>query len=135
MYLIYFKRLPLNNSTVLYIYNSPLSQLKSTFPAVTYHPSLTEHDTEWRADSRETGRDVSQRVHNFFAWLIQQPHNNIAVVTHGVWLECALLKYWPEVLDHGKKRVYNCDVYCGKLMGSSSSPVLCDVEQISFYHA
>jgi hypothetical protein len=70
---------------------------------------------------------------------LHQPHNCIAVVSHGVWIECALKEYCPEVLDGGKKRVYNCDVYCGKLvMGPSSDGgrrvQLKDVRQVSLYN-
>lgn len=124
---------------------SPLSRLKSMFPNVSYHPSLTEHDTDWRPDTRETRQDVSLRIHNFFTWLLHQPHDNVAVVTHGVWMECALLNYCPE-LEIGKKRVHNCDVYSGQLSpadtgsladenNSSAERVrLNDVAQLLFYH-
>ncbi len=111
---------------------SPLSRLKSAFPSVHYHPALTEDDDDWRPDARETREDVSQRIHNFFVWLMQQPHSNVAIVTHGVWMECALLNYCPEALEFGKKRVFNCDVYSGTLMGSleQNSVVLRDVEKV-----
>lgn len=65
---------------------------------------------------------------------MQQPHNTIAIVTHGVWMECALSNYCPEVLQFGKKRVNNCDAYSGKLLGSSdgNSLMMKDVKQIMF---
>ena len=115
---------------------SPLSHLKASFPTVAYHPSLTEHDVDWRPDARETRDDVVRRVREFFAWLVRQPHDNIAIVTHGVWMECALLSYCPEVLEYGKKRVYNCEVYCGKLVGTPAggNVALRDMQQMSFYH-
>mmetsp|Transcript_1095 Transcript_1095/g.1875 ORF Transcript_1095/g.1875 Transcript_1095/m.1875 type:complete len:307 (+) Transcript_1095:80-1000(+) len=122
---------------------SPLSQLGSKFPTVAYHPSLTEHDIDWKYDTRETRHDVSRRVRNFFVWLLEQPHDNVAIVTHGVWMECALLDYCPEVLEFGRKRVYNCEVYCGTLAlsgpwldGSGGGGVeLNNVHQMSLYHA
>lgn len=121
---------------------SPLSQLKSNFPTVSYHPSLTENDDEWQPDVRETRQDVVQRVHEFFSWLLKQPHDNVAIVSHGVWIECALLHYCPDVLEFGRKRVYNCEVYRGELglVHSSSenhdgTVVLRDVAQVNFYHA
>ncbi|KAL7542528.1 hypothetical protein ACHAXR_011894 [Thalassiosira sp. AJA248-18] len=120
---------------------SPLSQLKSQFPNVTYyHPSLTEHDDDWQPDTRETREDVSRRIHNFLCWLVQQPHDNIAVVTHGVWMECALLNYCPEALEFGKKRVYNCQVFGGKLVGSmdgngDDGVTLNGMVQMAFHHA
>ena len=113
---------------------SPLSHLKTKFPTVRFHPSITENDDDWQPHTRESWQDVSQRVFNFFIWLLHQPHNNVAIVTHGVWMECALLNYCPEILQNGKKRVYNCDVYSGKLSGSSDgkSITLTDIEQIMF---
>eukprot|EP01082_Thalassiosira_pseudonana_P002397 g2012.t1 g2012 contig11:528268-529269(+) len=100
---------------------SSLSHLKNIFPTVTYHPSITELDTDWSETSRETRQDVVRRVHSFFSWLIRQPHRSIAVVTHGVWMECALMESCPEVLNGGRKRVYNLDVYCGTLVGGERS--------------
>jgi len=122
---------------------SPLSQLNFNFPTVAYHPSLTEHDIDWKHDTRETRQDVSERVRNFFVWLLQQPHDNVAIVTHGVWMECALLDYCPEVLEFGRKRVYNCEVYFGTLAlsgpwidGSGGGGVeLKNVHQMSLYQA
>eukprot|EP00578_Thalassiosira_sp_NH16_P011570 CAMPEP_0181121154 /NCGR_PEP_ID=MMETSP1071-20121207/24576_1 /TAXON_ID=35127 /ORGANISM="Thalassiosira sp., Strain NH16" /LENGTH=356 /DNA_ID=CAMNT_0023205933 /DNA_START=34 /DNA_END=1104 /DNA_ORIENTATION=- len=129
---------------------SPLSQLKCKFPTVTYHPLLAEDDVDWRPDSRETRRDVSRRIRNFFVWLMRQPHESVAVVTHGVWMECALLEYCPEALEYGRRRVYNCDVYRGKLSllekgvssGSGNNAgdfgggdvILRDVEKVVFHH-
>lgn len=101
--------------------SSSLSHLKNIFPTVTYHPSITELDTDWSETSRETRQDVVRRVHSFFRWLIRQPHRSIAVVTHGVWMECALMESCPEVLNGGRKRVYNLDVYCGTLVGGERS--------------
>ncbi|KAL3801642.1 hypothetical protein HJC23_013147 [Cyclotella cryptica] len=119
---------------------SPLSHLKATFPNVTFHPCMTEHDTAWSPHTRETYHDVIHRVRNFFQWLSHQPHNCIAIVTHGVWMECALMEYCPEVLEGGKKRVYNCEVYCGKLVVMESFGVedpcvkLKNVRPVSLYN-
>jgi hypothetical protein len=61
----------------------------------------------------------------------------VAIVTHGVWMECALLNYCPEALEFGKERVFNCDVYSGKLMGSpeQNGVALRDVEKVAFHFA
>mmetsp|Transcript_7107 Transcript_7107/g.15326 ORF Transcript_7107/g.15326 Transcript_7107/m.15326 type:complete len:302 (+) Transcript_7107:107-1012(+) len=126
---------------------SPLSTVKSKFPTVAYHPAITEHDTDWKPHTRETRHDVAERARKFFHWLLHQPHDNIAVVSHGVWIECALREYCPEVLEFGRKRVYNCEVYCGNLVGRKSVKGndcdsmndleigLSDVTQIGFYQA
>jgi len=121
---------------------SPLTRLKSIFPTVTYHHLLTENDTDWQPSVRETHHDVLRRIQNLFHWLLHQNnHDNIAIVTHGVWMECALLHYCPEVLEFGKMRVYNCDVYCGTLVGLlddngiGSGVALRDVKKVQFYQA
>ncbi|KAL7473583.1 hypothetical protein ACHAXS_014135 [Conticribra weissflogii] len=128
---------------------SPLSKVKSKYPTIAYHPAITEHDTDWQPHTRETRHDVTERARKFFHWLLHQPHDNIAVVSHGVWIECALREYCPEVLDFGNKRVYNCEVYCGNLVGRKMAMGndencgtwndleigLNDVTQIGFYHA
>lgn len=112
---------------------SPLSQIKAKFPHLTYHhPSLSsEDDADWQPHIRETRDDVVRRIDKFLTWLIQQPKESIAVVSHGVWIECALLKYCPQVLEFGKKRVYNCEVYVAHLAYDGDQLTLNDVEQIA----
>jgi broad specificity phosphatase PhoE len=112
---------------------SPLSQITAKFPHLTYHhPSLSsEDDIDWQPHIRETRDDVVRRIDNFLAWLTQQPQQSIGIVSHGVWIECALLKYCPQVLEFGKKRVYNCEVYKAHLAYDGNKLVLNNVEQIA----
>jgi broad specificity phosphatase PhoE len=112
---------------------SPLSQLKAEFPHVIFHhPSVsTEEDLDWQPHNRETRDDVLRRIDNFLAWVTLQPHKSCAVVTHGVWIECALLKYCPQELDFGKKRVYNCDCYYAHLVCDGDRIALKNVQQIA----
>ena len=113
---------------------SPLSQIKANFPHVMYHQQSlsTEEDVDWQPHSRESRDDVIRRIDNFLSWLIQQPQESIAVVSHGVWIECALMKYCPHVLEFGKKRVHNCDVYYANLIYDEDQQQLAlkNVEQI-----
>lgn len=111
----------------------PMSTLKAHFPCVVYHhPSLsTDDDVDWQPHIRETRNDVIRRVDNFLSWLTQQPQESIAVVSHGVWIECALLKYCPSVLEFGKKRVHNCDVYCVNVTFDRDELALTNAEQIA----
>ena len=92
---------------------------------------MTEEDSVWQPHSRETWHDINLRVDRFMHWLVSrdtdkgagvgiESHNNsivpcVLVVSHGIWLECCLLRYCPQVLDMGKRRVYNCDLFCGTL--------------------
>jgi broad specificity phosphatase PhoE len=98
---------------------------------------MTEQDEAWSPHTRETRNDVIRRVHSFFNWVSHQPHKCIAVVSHGVWMECALMEFCPDVLDGGNKRVYNCDVYRGTLSRGrgDNTVVLKDVGQVSLYNA
>ena len=120
--------------------HGPISILKMRYPpnnVVYYHqPSLSvndDDDTQWQSNVRESRKDVETRVCRFFHWLLlyldqkQQPQttvadttNSIAIVTHGVWMECALLMYCPEVINFGDVRVHNCDVYEAKLVAVST---------------
>lgn len=112
---------------------SKLSQIKANFPNLAYHhPSLSsEDDIDWQPHKRETRVDVEKRVDSFLAWLAEQPQGSIAVVSHGVWIECALLKYCPHMLEFGKKRVYNCEVYVAHLAYNGDQLAMNSVEQIA----
>jgi broad specificity phosphatase PhoE len=126
--------------------HGPISILKMRYPpnnVIYYHqPSLSvNEDTQWQSNVRESWNDVEERVRRFFHWLIlyldqqqqkqQQKQqrtvayttNSIAIVTHGVWMECALLMYCPDVINFGDVRVHNCDVYEAKLVVVSTTAV------------
>jgi len=93
---------------------------KREWPNVRFDENMTEHDTCWQPDRRESLIDVGLRVNKFFSWFVREHRETsvACVVTHGVWMECALMMYCPEALDMGKKRPKNCDIY--KLHISSS---------------
>ena len=114
--------------------HGPISILKTRYPNVYYHQSSlsVDNDAQWQSNVRESRKDVEQRVRRFFHWLVlyldQQQrttsadtNNSIAIVTHGVWMECALLMYCPEVLNFGTMRVHNCDVYVARLVGVTTT--------------
>ena len=73
--------------------------------------AITEFDEAWREDMRETVSELRLRISHFFRLLVCRPESNIVVVTHGVWLEECFRSYCPQVLDHGRRRVYNCDMF------------------------
>mmetsp|Transcript_53963 Transcript_53963/g.155798 ORF Transcript_53963/g.155798 Transcript_53963/m.155798 type:complete len:94 (+) Transcript_53963:124-405(+) len=75
---------------------------------------MTENDDAWSPDRRETLPDIRNRISQFFEQLVGRPEENIVVVSHGVWIECCLNLHCPEALEHGKKRVYNCNVFTGE---------------------
>ena len=45
-----------------------------------------EEDTLWKADERESTRDLTQRGVDFLQWLMQRPEQSIAVVSHSSFL-------------------------------------------------
>jgi broad specificity phosphatase PhoE len=55
-------------------------------------------------------------------WLSRQPYEHVAVVTHGVFLEC-LLEH-PEICPGFSlegRRVYNCDAYACECRSTAHS--------------
>mmetsp|Transcript_37775 Transcript_37775/g.55653 ORF Transcript_37775/g.55653 Transcript_37775/m.55653 type:complete len:295 (+) Transcript_37775:45-929(+) len=89
------------------------SELKEKWPMVHFDQNMTEKDEAWRSDKRETVDDVSRRAVAFFQWLAHRPETNIAIVSHGIWIECCLRHHCPSSLSGGR-RVYNCDVFKGE---------------------
>lgn len=78
-----------------------------------FDSSMTESDEAWSPTSRETLSVLEERITTFLSALVQRPETNIVVVTHGVWIEACLNQHCPEALDHGRQRVYNCDIFIG----------------------
>ena len=72
---------------------------------------MTELDEAWREDVRETLKQLRLRISHFLGLLVSHSETNVVVVTHGVWLEQCFALYCPQVLDHGRRRVYNCDMF------------------------
>jgi len=87
------------------------SLLRRYWPVLEMDPAMTEMDETWQKDTRETLNDLRLRISRFLRLLVGRPETNVVVVTHGVWLEEFFRLHCPEVLDHGRKRVYNCDMF------------------------
>jgi hypothetical protein len=51
--------------------------------------------------------------------LVQRPETNIVVVSHGVWIEVCLNMLCPGALEHGRRRVYNCDMFSGECVSAN----------------
>jgi len=74
-------------------------------------PAMQEFDVAWKKESRETIDQLRVRIALFLEFLVSRLETNVVVVTHGVWLEECFRVYCPNVLDHGRRRVYNCDMF------------------------
>lgn len=75
---------------------------------------MTENDDAWSPVRRETIKDIQRRIALFMATLAQRDEQNIVIVSHGVWIECCIQMYCPSALNHGEKRVHNCNVFVGE---------------------
>ena len=76
---------------------------------------MTEFDILWNPNRRENLSDVKARVQTFLQWLVRLEHQDIVVVSHGVFIECFLQQYAPYALPGGA-RVYNTDSYCCEIV-------------------
>jgi len=99
-----------------------LSLLKMHWPMLNFEP-MTEHDDLWTATGRETIAQLQERILKFLGILIQMAESNVVVVSHGVWIEACLNMLCPEALNHGSRRVYNCDVFCGDCISEDGKVV------------
>lgn len=68
----------------------PTSVVSKEFTHVDFSGIGTDEDTWHNPDRRETVREVSIRCDKFLAILRSRPERNIAVVSHGVFLETLL---------------------------------------------
>jgi broad specificity phosphatase PhoE len=92
------------------------SLLASQWPSLKFDSQMTEADELWHPRQRETMHHMANRITTFMNTLVQQSASNIVVVSHGVWIETLFAMLAPEVLDHGKKRVHNCDMFEAKVV-------------------
>lgn len=93
---------------------------------------MTEDDQAWSPRIRETIDQLQNRVAEFLSnCLVQRPETNIVIVSHGVWIEACFHRFCPEALDHGKRRVYNCDIFAGDCVSKNGKFVrLQNMQQI-----
>lgn len=68
----------------------PLRELAKDFPAVDFSLVETDEDTWHNVNRRETVKEVALRGDKFLDVLRARPERNIAVVSHGVFLETLL---------------------------------------------
>jgi Histidine phosphatase superfamily (branch 1) len=110
---------------------------------------MSEDDTAWQADSRESWHNVAQRVTQFLDWLVRQPQTTIAVVSHGIWMETLLRLHAPQAMmmpsntsgigpPPAAKRVYNTDAYHCEIVSRGGTFVrmqgvrqICEQQQVA----
>jgi broad specificity phosphatase PhoE len=84
---------------------------KKHWPVLQMDPAMKEFDEAWQKETRETLSELGLRISLFLEFLVGRSETNVVVVTHGVWLEECFRLHCPKVLDNGKRRVYNCDMF------------------------
>lgn len=67
-----------------------ISKYKSLFPAVDFSLIESEDDNMWTTDYRETHEEVAARGMKFLEWLWTRKETEIAIVSHGVFLQDTL---------------------------------------------
>jgi Histidine phosphatase superfamily (branch 1) len=109
---------------------------------------MSEDDTAWQADRRESWHNVAQRVALFLDWLVRQPQTTIAVVSHGIWMETLLRLHAPQAMmipcattgqgPPTTKRVYNTDAYHCEIVSRGGTFVrmqgvrqICEQQQVA----
>ncbi|GMI89457.1 hypothetical protein like AT5G64460 [Hibiscus trionum] len=91
-----------------------ISQCRSGFPQVDFSLIESEDDILWEADERETNEAVAARGINFIKWLLTRKEREIAVVSHGVFLQETLItlknKCLPLMDGDPFSRFGNCEI-------------------------
>ncbi|KAL4284767.1 hypothetical protein GQ457_16G016210 [Hibiscus cannabinus] len=92
------------------------SQYRSRFPAVDFSLIENEEDILWKANEREPHEDVLARGIKFINWLWTRKEEEIAVVSHGVFLQEAMIqlintnKCLPLMEHDPRSRFKNCEI-------------------------
>ena len=88
--------------------NKEISQL---FEYVDFSMSYDNYDY----NKKETEDEINERIILFYKYLQDLKYNNIAVVTHGGFLEIFVKKYGDNLNIKNKEWFYNCEVRKGTL--------------------
>ncbi|XWS25423.1 hypothetical protein CRYUN_Cryun27aG0067100 [Craigia yunnanensis] len=89
-----------------------ISQYRSRFPTVDFSLIENEYDILWKSDERETLDSVIARGMKFIKWLWERKEKEIAVVSHGVFLQELIKnnKCYPLMDDDPCSRFKNCEI-------------------------
>ncbi|XP_010519148.1 PREDICTED: phosphoglycerate mutase-like protein 1 [Tarenaya hassleriana] len=84
------------------------------FPEIDFSLIESEEDQMWQADAMEKVEQVAARGMQFLKWLWEREENEIAVVSHGIFLQETLLAFAdnldPSVKSKLCKRFLNCEL-------------------------
>ncbi|KAI9201388.1 hypothetical protein LWI28_022691 [Acer negundo] len=96
-----------------------ISEYQSNFPVIDFKLVESEDDILWKADTRETLEEVADRGKKFIKWLWTRQEKEIAVVSHGIFLQETLRNLVNDPLM--KTRFQNCEVRSVVIVDRSSA--------------
>ena len=92
-------------------YKESNKEISLNFDYVDFSMSYDNYDY----NKKETEGDVNERIILFYKYLQNSEYNNIAVVTHGAFLERFIKKYQNNLNIENKEWFDNCEVRKGTL--------------------
>ncbi|KAH0921152.1 hypothetical protein HID58_021170 [Brassica napus] len=91
-----------------------ISTYRTYFSEIDFTMIESDEDAEWQAEEREDMEEVSARGLHFLKWLWERPEKDIAVVSHGIFLQQTLRalheKVGTPVEENHLKRFANCEL-------------------------
>ncbi|KAE8657020.1 Detected protein of unknown function [Hibiscus syriacus] len=116
-----------------------ISQYRSRFPGVDFSLAKDEDEVLWDPNERETLEAVNARAIKFLKWLWERKEKVIAVVSHGVFLQQAMIELFqnknhytlPLNNDYDPcSRFKNCEIrsvitFHESMMGLGSDSMIC----------
>ncbi|CAH8311326.1 unnamed protein product [Eruca vesicaria subsp. sativa] len=87
---------------------------RTCFSEIDFTMIESDEDALWQEEEREDMEDVSARGLHFLKWLWERPEKDIAVVSHGIFLQQTLRalheKVGTPLEDHLLQRFANCEL-------------------------
>ncbi|TXG52619.1 hypothetical protein EZV62_021788 [Acer yangbiense] len=101
-----------------------ISEYQSNFPAIDFKLAKSEDDILWKADTRETMKEVTDRGKKFIEWLWTRQEKEIAVVSHGIFLQ-EILHTLVNDPSMNTTRFQNCEIRSVVIVDRSSTMGSC----------
>ena len=97
-------------------YRQPVSEVEDEFNYVNFD----NINDDYNFNKYESDIDVSQRMDQFYDWILNRNENNIAVVSHGQFLYQFINKFGNQLNIDNKDWMDNCEVRIGNLKRGNS---------------
>ncbi|XP_010475853.1 PREDICTED: phosphoglycerate mutase-like protein 1 isoform X2 [Camelina sativa] len=91
-----------------------ISTRRTCFPDIDFTMIESDEDAQWQDKEREKLEDVANRGLRFYTWLLDRPEKEIAIVSHGIFLQQTLRalreKLGIPIEDSHLTRFANCEL-------------------------